>query len=381
MIPVDMTHPAEVLAPSVAAPATHGVDPPAMDAVRAQSSGVDAMGIPGVSSSQYTMSVTFRADQSWTPTVDAKLLPEVGQHFSTLAQGVTFYTEYANAGGFDVRLSTMKRDRDGAIIMRYLVCSRQGVRGGGKRIVNQDGKAGGAINKQRRRRVSKRVECNAKICIRKDHTGEFVVSIFVAEHNHSLCTEASKQNVVHDPLAEVNYLVGIPRLQPTLPVAVILTGKGLDMAHRKDPRISVAYALGPRLLNGPSLLRMDGTLPIRNRNGGVVRMSDVIWSDTCVEGFYRAALASIPKPYHIISLTGTAHSPWWFHHCADRRLAATREATPAAAAPKASRTAVEGASLYDRRLNFEDHAEARDVPTVVGVDGENGWPGALLFDR
>lgn len=39
MIPVDMTHPAEVLAPSVAAPATHGVDPPAMDAVRAQSSG------------------------------------------------------------------------------------------------------------------------------------------------------------------------------------------------------------------------------------------------------------------------------------------------------------------------------------------------------
>nr|GMC46921.1 hypothetical protein Iba_chr01aCG6560 [Ipomoea batatas] len=77
----------------------------------------------------------------------------------------------------------------------------------------------------------------------------------------------------------------------------------------------------------------------------------------------------------------TAHSPWWFHHCADRRLVATREATPAAAAPKASRTAVEWASLYDRRLNFEDHAEARDVPTVVGVDGENGWPGALIFDR
>ncbi|XP_031111947.1 protein FAR1-RELATED SEQUENCE 5-like [Ipomoea triloba] len=76
--------------------------------------------------------------------------------------------------------------------MRYLVCSRQGVRGGGKRTVNEGVDAGGDMNKQRWRRISNQVECNAKMCLRKDHTGEFVVSIFVEEHSHSLCTDPSR---------------------------------------------------------------------------------------------------------------------------------------------------------------------------------------------
>nr|GMD89663.1 protein FAR1-RELATED SEQUENCE 5-like [Ipomoea batatas] len=138
------------------------------------------------------MGVIFETHKTWTPTVDTVLLPAVGQRFSTLEAGIQFYMEYGIAGGFDVRHSTLKRDREGAITMRYLVCSHQGVRGGGKGKMNKEAGPGGDMNKQRRRRISNRGERNAKICLRKDHSGVFVVSIFVEEHSHSLCSEPSK---------------------------------------------------------------------------------------------------------------------------------------------------------------------------------------------
>ncbi|XP_031099741.1 protein FAR1-RELATED SEQUENCE 5-like [Ipomoea triloba] len=155
-------------------------------------SGMDALGIPAVSSLELTMDVTFESPKTWIPTVDASFLPKVGQRFTTLGLGIKFYMDYAFAGGFDVRHSTMKRDREGGVTMRYMVCSREGVKGGGKRTVGKADDAGGDSHKQRRRRISNRVECNAKICFRKDHTGEFVVSIFVEDHSHSLCSEPSK---------------------------------------------------------------------------------------------------------------------------------------------------------------------------------------------
>nr|GMD22218.1 protein FAR1-RELATED SEQUENCE 5-like [Ipomoea batatas] len=81
---------------------------PAMDADDAHSSGVDAVGSPLVSSMHCTMGVTFETHKTWTPTVDAALLPEVGQRFTTLAHGIKFYMEYALVSGFDVRHSTIR---------------------------------------------------------------------------------------------------------------------------------------------------------------------------------------------------------------------------------------------------------------------------------
>lgn len=66
----------------------------------------------------------------WTPDVADSLRPVVGLQFNTLNEGIQFYMNYGRSGGFDVRHSTVKRDRDGNISMRYLVCSRQGVKGG-----------------------------------------------------------------------------------------------------------------------------------------------------------------------------------------------------------------------------------------------------------
>nr|GLL21910.1 protein FAR1-RELATED SEQUENCE 5-like [Ipomoea trifida] len=156
------------------------------------SSGDKGVCSSGESLTNRTMVVTSEYVKFWIPDVDDALLPTLGRRFPTLAQGIQFYMDYARASGFDVRHSTLKRGRDGAINMRYLVCSREGVKGGGRHKANYGQDGDGGSTKQRRRRISNRVKCNAMICLRKDHTGEFVISIFVEEHSHSLCSEPSR---------------------------------------------------------------------------------------------------------------------------------------------------------------------------------------------
>ncbi|XP_019166895.1 PREDICTED: protein FAR1-RELATED SEQUENCE 5-like [Ipomoea nil] len=128
----------------------------------------------------------------WWPAVDSAITPAIGYRFKTLAEGVYFYMTYARTCGFSVRHGTLKRGRDGQLTSRYLLCSREGVKGGGrnppKPVV---GGSGGSIT-QRRKRVSNRVNCNARICITKDKGVGFIVSIFVPEHTHRMCSEPSK---------------------------------------------------------------------------------------------------------------------------------------------------------------------------------------------
>nr|GMC64636.1 protein FAR1-RELATED SEQUENCE 5-like [Ipomoea batatas] len=46
--------------------------------------------------------------------------------------------------------------------------------------------------KQRRQKTSTRVECNAKIRFRRIDIGEYVVNVFVENHNHGFCFESAK---------------------------------------------------------------------------------------------------------------------------------------------------------------------------------------------
>nr|GMD97838.1 protein FAR1-RELATED SEQUENCE 5-like [Ipomoea batatas] len=129
----------------------------------------------------------------WAPDVADSLRPAMGLQFNTLNEGIQFYMNYGRSGGFDVRHSTVKRDQDGNISMRYLVCSRQGVKGGVGSVVPLVNSDNGGQAKQRRRRISSRLECVARICLRRDKTDKFVVSIFEEKHTHRLCSESSKQ--------------------------------------------------------------------------------------------------------------------------------------------------------------------------------------------
>ncbi|XP_019166876.1 PREDICTED: protein FAR1-RELATED SEQUENCE 5-like [Ipomoea nil] len=140
----------------------------------------------------YTPGKTNTLNQHWKPNVDTTIIPVHGQCFKSVYEGVEFYKIYGRASGFDVRHSSVKRDRSGDVIRRSLVCSRQGAKGGGGRKPTLDVRGTSSSNKQRRRRVSNRVGCNAKLGLKKKSTGEFVVSKFVEDHNHSLCSEGAK---------------------------------------------------------------------------------------------------------------------------------------------------------------------------------------------
>nr|GMD52365.1 protein FAR1-RELATED SEQUENCE 5-like [Ipomoea batatas] len=60
------------------------------------------------------------------PDCDESNKPLLGQRFSTLDEGVGYYKEYAAFVGFDVRSSTIKRNRYGDVEVKYLLCSREG---------------------------------------------------------------------------------------------------------------------------------------------------------------------------------------------------------------------------------------------------------------
>nr|GMD47143.1 FAR1 DNA-binding domain protein [Ipomoea batatas] len=60
------------------------------------------------------------------PNCDESIKPYLGQPFSTLDEGVRYYKEYAAFVGFDVRASTMKKNRNGDVEVKYLLCSREG---------------------------------------------------------------------------------------------------------------------------------------------------------------------------------------------------------------------------------------------------------------
>nr|GMD50478.1 protein FAR1-RELATED SEQUENCE 5-like [Ipomoea batatas]GME04971.1 protein FAR1-RELATED SEQUENCE 5-like [Ipomoea batatas] len=50
----------------------------------------------------------------------------VGQQFKTVDQGIVFYHAYAKAVGFDVKHNMMRKDREGEMAIKYMVCSREG---------------------------------------------------------------------------------------------------------------------------------------------------------------------------------------------------------------------------------------------------------------
>nr|GMD76439.1 protein FAR1-RELATED SEQUENCE 5-like [Ipomoea batatas] len=60
------------------------------------------------------------------PDCDESIKSLLGQRFSTLDEGVGYYKEYAAFVGFDVRSSTVKRNRYGDVELKYLLCSREG---------------------------------------------------------------------------------------------------------------------------------------------------------------------------------------------------------------------------------------------------------------
>ncbi|XP_030529324.1 protein FAR1-RELATED SEQUENCE 5-like isoform X2 [Rhodamnia argentea] len=107
--------------------------------------------------------------------VDPILEPCEGMEFDSEQAARIFYNSYARRTGFGTRVSVYQRSRrDGSIMCRHVVCSREGFR------------RGGSESKSKRRRTVTRVGCKAQITVKKQSSGKWAVSKFVKEHNHEL---------------------------------------------------------------------------------------------------------------------------------------------------------------------------------------------------
>ncbi|XP_021284090.1 protein FAR1-RELATED SEQUENCE 5-like [Herrania umbratica] len=106
---------------------------------------------------------------------DPNLEPYEGMEFDSEQAARIFYNSYARRIGFSTRVSVYQRSRrDGSIICRQIVCSREGFR----RDAGQ--------NSSKRQRTITRVGCKAQITVKKQTSGKWAVSKLVKEHNHEL---------------------------------------------------------------------------------------------------------------------------------------------------------------------------------------------------
>ncbi|XP_065847215.1 protein FAR1-RELATED SEQUENCE 5-like isoform X2 [Euphorbia lathyris] len=109
------------------------------------------------------------------PNADPNLDPSEGMEFDSEQAARIFYNSYARRIGFSTRVSVYQRSRrDGSIICRQIVCSREGFR------------REGSENRSKRQRSVTRVGCKAQITVKKQSCGKWIVSKLVKEHNHDL---------------------------------------------------------------------------------------------------------------------------------------------------------------------------------------------------
>lgn len=106
---------------------------------------------------------------------EPNLEPYEGMEFDSEQAARIFYNSYARRIGFSTRVSVYQRSRrDGSIICRQIVCSREGFR------------RGGGENRSKRQRTITRVGCKVQMTVKKQSSGKWAVSKLVKEHNHEL---------------------------------------------------------------------------------------------------------------------------------------------------------------------------------------------------
>ncbi|KAJ9538644.1 hypothetical protein OSB04_031377 [Centaurea solstitialis] len=110
-------------------------------------------------------------------------LGPTGDYFESVEKAEDFYREYAERGGFDVRVSTKKTNRIGLLTSRYWFCSREGLP-----LEKSFDSLSIQPGTRRHRNVNlKRTGCKAcfKIHLVKE-LNRYAVYSFVEWHNHTL---------------------------------------------------------------------------------------------------------------------------------------------------------------------------------------------------
>ncbi|VFQ84202.1 unnamed protein product [Cuscuta campestris] len=126
--------------------------------------------------------------QGFAPLCPDESKPRVGMLFPNIEDGIAFYNNYAALVGFDTRKSTSTKSRDGVIVWQYVVCNREGRKNVSSmpRPLAQDREDSNPIPKKKRRCISNRIGCKARVTLRLSGNVGYSIVFFGEHHNHPM---------------------------------------------------------------------------------------------------------------------------------------------------------------------------------------------------
>ncbi|RWR92230.1 protein FAR-RED IMPAIRED RESPONSE 1-like protein [Cinnamomum micranthum f. kanehirae] len=113
------------------------------------------------------------------PVVDENMTPRLGMHFDYLDEAYNLYNAYGKLAGFSIRKESSNRGKDGEVVWKRFVYSKEG---------KTDEKHWIGKELVQRRRMEIRFDCKAKLQVKLDKSGGYVVSMFVPQHSHAPAT-------------------------------------------------------------------------------------------------------------------------------------------------------------------------------------------------
>lgn len=108
---------------------------------------------------------------------DGIVEPYEGMEFESEEAAKVFYDNYSRQAGFVMRVMSCRRSEvDGRILARRLGCNKEGY------CLSDRGKFGNA----KKSKTSSRRGCKARILVKLDKSGKWIVTKFSRDHNHPL---------------------------------------------------------------------------------------------------------------------------------------------------------------------------------------------------
>ncbi|XP_019166937.1 PREDICTED: protein FAR1-RELATED SEQUENCE 5-like [Ipomoea nil] len=126
--------------------------------------------------------------KQWLPNCKSENTPYIGQEFASLENGVDFYGAYAAIARYDIRHGTKRWNRAGAVHIKYILCSREGYKP--KKMSSSN--KGTTTSPKKRRRLSTRVGCNARIGFTRHKSGSYTIHALELWHTHYLCSDIGR---------------------------------------------------------------------------------------------------------------------------------------------------------------------------------------------
>ncbi|KAJ8615718.1 hypothetical protein MRB53_035090 [Persea americana] len=109
--------------------------------------------------------------------------PRLGMHFDYLDEAYNFYNAYGKLAGFSIRKESSNRGKDGEVVWKLFVCSKEG---------KTDEKHWIGKELVQRCQMETRFDCKAKLQVKLDKSSGYVVSMFVHQHSHALATPSKR---------------------------------------------------------------------------------------------------------------------------------------------------------------------------------------------